>query len=457
MVSLPMFNMRGFIARNIGLGLNDLLKGYRVQDYLRTYQSHLHLEKHQIEIIQLEKYIKMIAHAYNHSPFYHNRIKELGGLPGDFKTLDDIKKIPPLSRIDIQNNWKEIIPENYPIEKLHKGSSSGSTGQPVFYFQDNNAASANDAALYICWSLAGWKLGMKGIHIWGNPSTVKNEWKRTSSKIKSLIFNHKKFPAYQLTDKNKLKALAENIQTDGYDFIDGYTNSIYLLAEFIISQDLRLKKPLKMVLTTAENLHDYQRNAIESVLGPVFDLYGCGEIHGIANECRLCGKYHVIDTHVCLDYGDIVDEFENRPLIITDLDNFSFPLIRYLNGDIGKPAKSKNNCSIPFSSMDTISGRQSDIIRLPDGGTLSVPSFFGSMLLKKVKGITRYQIIKDKIDHLTINFVTDNEFNDMDLDIVRDALGDYLSDKIFWDINIVDDIPFSETGKFKIVIDNTKR
>jgi phenylacetate-CoA ligase len=449
--------MRGFISKNFGLLLNDLLKGYNIQDYLRTYKKHLKLGKREVENIQFEKYLKIIDHAYNHTIFYNKKLKDLGAFPADFKTLADFNKIPPLTRIDLQNNWKEIIADNYNLKDLHKGSSSGSTGQPVFYFQDNKASSANDAALYLCWSLAGWKLGMKGLHIWGNPSTVKNEWKRKSSKLKDLIFNYNKFPAYELTDKNKLKVLAENIISAKYDFIDGYTNSIYVLADYMIRNHLKLDKPLKMVLPTAENLHEYQRKTIESVFAPVYDLYGCGEIQGIANECRICGKYHVIDTHVCMEYGDIVDEFDNRSLIITDLDNFAFPLIRYLNGDIGKPANVESECKIPFSCMDSLSGRQSDIIVLPGGGTLSVPSFFGSMLLKKVKGITKYQIIKDRPDHLTIYFVTNDEFKNADIEIIKESLNDYLSDKILWDLNIVDDIPISETGKFKLVIDNTQK
>lgn len=85
-----------------------------------------------------------------------------------------------------------------------------------------------------------------------------------------------------------------------------------------------------------------------------------------------------------------------------------------------------------------------------------MPSFFGSMLLKKVNGITKYQIEKDKPDHLLIRFVVRDEFTEKDQQVIKDSLNIYLADKIKWDLAIVDEIPVSKTGKFKLVVDNTK-
>ena len=105
--------------------------------------------------------------------------------------------------------------------------------------------------------------------------------------------------------------------------------------------------------------------------------------------------------------------------------------------------------------MHKVSGRQLDIIKLPKGGTLSVPSFFGSMLLKKIKGIKHYQIIREEIDLLTILLVKSSEFSETDLNVINTALHDYLNGKINYRINFVDKINMSQTGKFKLLIDKT--
>lgn len=445
-----------WLAHKTGFWFNDLLKGFSVGNDLRTFTGHLKLDPETIQDIQFRKFKALLAYAWDKSPFYQQRLKAINAVPEDFQRLNQIGLIPPLSRIDLQNHWKEIIPIGIDSNKLKKGSSSGSTGVPVVYFKDNGSTSAGQAALYLCWSLSGWKLGMKGLHIWGNPSTVNKEWKRLSSRMKARFLSHYKFPAYQLTNPEKIRELAELVEKEKFDFIDGYTNSIYILADYVKNSQGSLKNKLKMVLTTAENLQEYQRHTIEEALGPVYDLYGCSEINGIAGECKICGKYHVMDTHVILEYGRVMDEFQNQELIITDLDNFAFPLIRYQNNDLGKPFTGEKSCSIPFSRLEQVSGRQSDILTLPDGGTLSVPSFFGSMLLKKINGIIKYQIEKDQPDHLLIKFVVNTSFTEKDREVVKKSMDQYLGERIKWDIAVVDDIPVSQTGKFKLVIDSTK-
>ena len=208
---------------------------------------------------------------------------------------------------------------------------------------------------------------------------------------------------------------------------------------------------------TGENLLDYQRDLIEEVLGPVTDMYGCGEINGIANECDQCGQYHTIDPHVFVEFGNIVDKQGACELIITDLDNYGFPLIRYKNGDLALPSfEQPQNCYIPFSTFKKVVGRQSDIIQLPDGGVLSVPSFFGSMLLKQVTGIKQYQIVRTSDRHLEIRFVLNSNFTKENRLIIEKSLKDYLKDKMTWNIKIVSSIPVSKTGKFKLLIDTVE-
>jgi phenylacetate-CoA ligase len=444
------------IVEFTGFRINDFFKGYSVdKNYREFLKQASQLSKSDIDSIKLAKFQKLISFAYSNTSFYNERLKSIGAFPEDFTNLDDIAKIPELKREDLQNHWRDIIPKKLDVNSLNKGSSSGSTGVPVVYFKNNESSSLGQAAGYACWSFAGWSLGMKGLHIWGNPTTVNNEWNRLSSKLKAWYLNHHKFPAYQLTQSGMLEKLYNQVLNGKYEFIDGYTNSIYLFAEYVKANYGSLKPHLKMVLTTAENLHDYQRKLIEESLGPVYDLYGCSEINGIAGECKICGKYHIIDTHVLLEFGKEVDEFKNQELIITDLDNYAFPLIRYKNNDLGKPYMGSSSCSIPFSRMEHVSGRQSDIIKLPDGGSLSVPSFFGSMLLKKVNGIRKYQIEKDKFDHLNINFVVNSEFSTKDMELIRLSLNDYIGSRIKWDINIVDTIQAAPNGKYKLVIDNT--
>lgn len=440
----------------LSLFLFDILKKRKTLRFLNEFEKTKNLSKEELQNYQLSKLKRLLQHVEENVPFYQKRFKEANFAAKNINDLKDLKKIPPLTRSDLQNHWNEMVPQNYDIQKLSKGSSSGSTGLPVTYFKDDMANSAGQAAGILGWTLSGWKMNLKGLHIWGNPSTVNNEWKRTSSRLKAKFFRHHKFPAYKLTDEKNFRALYDLINKEQYDFIDGYTNAIYLFANYLENNNLKLKVPVKYALTTAENLQDYQRSAIEKNIAPVFDNYGCSEINGIANECNQCNSYHIIDPHVYVEFGDKVDELSSRELLITDLDNFAFPLIRYKNDDLGIPKEGHHDCNIPFTQMKNVSGRQSDIIKLKDGGSLSVPSFFGSMLLKQISGLKQYQIERISEDLLHVNFVKSKDFSEKDFERIESALDEYLENKIQYKIRFVDHIEASATGKFKLLIDRTK-
>lgn len=446
--------LREIFTKSIAIPLIDLAQKTTIKKQLDTYNSFLYKDKSYVKGFQLKKLKALLIHAYQNVPFYTRKFDSVGFKVESFSKLSDLEKIPPLTRIEIQNNFNDLCANNIDIKNCSKGSSSGSTGEPVNYLHDSLARSAGTAANYFGWSLSGWQIGKKGLHIWGNPRVVNVEWKRFSSKLKTHFLRHYKYPAYKLTDEHQFKELVIKIKKGNYSFIDGYTNAIYLLAQYAKENNIEIPR-LKYVLTTAENLQDYQRKLISETLGPVYDGYGCGEINGIAFQCKYCAEYHIIDPHVVVEYSkNRTGNDGSNPLYITDLDNYAMPLIRYMNGDMGIPSTKK--CQVPLSSLKSISGRSSDIIEIPGGGNLVVPSFFGSMLLKQVKGIKQYQIEKTSKRKIIINLVIDKNYNTDDEIIIKESLMEYLQNKLEWEIIYKVRIPVSKTGKFKLFIDRTK-
>ena len=447
---------RVLLARAVGLPVFDILKGYMVREEYRQFKTLISGTVKSISRYQLIRLRELLIHAYESTIFYHDRMIRTGFDPYSISSADDLKKLPVLTRSDLQNDWKLMISDKHDHRKLDKGSSSGSTGVPVVFFQDNNAISSGLAANMVGWELSGWQFGYKGLHMWGNPATVNEEWRKWGSRAKAVLFSQYKYPAYQLTDKRQFDILADRLIKGNFDFIDGYTNTIYLLSVHLRDRDMKLPQKLKMVLTTAENLLDHQRRSIEENLGPVYDTYGCSEINAIAYECRLCREYHIMEPHVFVEFGEEAIENGVRDLIITDLDNFAFPLIRYKNDDLAVvSATPAGSCSVPLKHLSRIAGRQSDIIRLPGGGTLSVPSFFGSMLLKKINGIKQYQVVLERSNLLTLLMVVGSEFTGEDRAILNKAVDEYLNHRIEYRIKFVEAIMPSASGKHRLLIDNS--
>ncbi len=433
--------------------LIDILKGQKVTYYFKEFYDTLKFTSSQVQNYQLEKLKKLLIYSYENTEFYKKRFDNSNFNPYEFKDINELKIIPVLTREDIQQNIDIMLSSNIDKSCYH-GSSSGSTGTPVHYYHDKNGSSAGKAALYIGWKLSGWKQSDKGLHIWGNPSVVNKEWKRMSSILKAKLTRQHKFPAYKITNNGQMDILYKKVIANKYDYLDGYTNAIYQFAEYL-KESKKNVPTVKYVITTGETLHDYQRLVIENYIGPVYDMYGCGEINGIANQCKLCGEYHIIDPHVIVEFSEKPIYGNSFSLYVTDLDNYIMPLIRYQNGDVAKKSNN-NNCKIPFKTLERVEGRESDIIHLPAGGILSVPSFFGSVLLKEITSISQYQIVRNKPDLLTINLVISKTLDDFENKKIERNLKEYLGGKIDWEIKIVDKILPAKNGKYKLLIDNTR-
>jgi phenylacetate-CoA ligase len=434
-----------------------MLKKHRVKKYFDLFRESLSWSRDKVEAYQLRCIRLLSEHAYKHAPFYKKRFDEAGFNYENIKYLDDLKKIPPLTRKDIQENIKHLVSDSFDLNKCYKGSSSGSTGEPVVYYQDNAGSSANNAAIYFGWSLTGWQFGEKQLTLWGNPTTTNVDWARTSSKIKSRFFNEVKFPAYKLNTKENMDLLFNNVISNKCEFIYGYTNAIYLFAEYL-SQNNLSAPCIKRVITTGENLQDFQRDLIEKTLCKVYDDYGCSEISGISINTIFDKFYSVLDPHVYVEYSNFTDvNSEQKKLLITDLHNKVFPFIRYENGDLGIPMTKKDfkDNEPKFSKMLSVEGRISDIITLPGGGNLVVPSFFGSRLLKQINGVKQYQVTKVKENKIILNLVINSDFSEDDKFKIEENMKEYLPKELQYDIVFNSNIQISKTGKFKILVDQT--
>jgi len=444
------------LASTISLPLLDLAKGTSVSKYHHLFQKTLTWSKAEIAAYQLRKLKQIVAHAQSEIPFYKENFANSGVNADTLQSLEDLKKFPYLERDDIQYRLPQLTPVGADLSGIYRGSSSGSTGKPISYYIGKNSQSAGRAGIYLGWELAGWKLGTKGIHIWGNPRVVKEQWTKRSSKFKDFMFNHHKYPAYKLTEGKEFDVLITHLQKENYHFIDGYTTAIYLLANYIQQHNVPIKK-YAYILTTAETLQDYQRDIIDRNLGKVYDLYGCSEIEGIAHECRLCGNYHVIDPRVIVELDkENPNQDGSCPIIVTELDNTVMPFIRYKIGDLAVPVE-HNDCSIPFTALKRISGRVSDIISVPGGGNLVVASFFGAALLKKLeKKINQYQVIKVSEDKIILKLAITEKFGPADEAVINEYLAEYLKGKINHQIETVSEIPPAANGKFKLLVDQTK-
>lgn len=379
-----------YIYPQILLWLLDVFQNTTARKYYNFYRSTLTWSREEIKQYQFARMKDLLKYAQNNVPYYRSLFDNSSFNIDKMNSILDIREIPPLTRNDIQNNTDELVTSQLSKDQLYKSSSSGTTGIPITYYEDKRGISAGVAAGYFAYSLSGWQPGDKSLHIWGNPTSVEH-WKKVSSTLKRILKNQTNIASTEFNDPENLKRLYDYVYKNNFTSIDGYTTAIYELARFIDSNKL-LKLSSKFVFTTAENLTEIQKEVIQNNIGPVSDLYGCGEINGIAIQPINEDKYFIIEPHVYVEVEENVGTYKN--ILVTDLDNYSMPLIRYKVGDLIDGLDEPDEKQIlKYSYFKRVLGRDSDIIDLPNGKKILPVNIVGGTLFRKIGGVLKHKVV----------------------------------------------------------------
>ena len=156
-----------------------------------------------------------------------------------------------------------------------------------------------------------------------------------------------------------------------------------------------------------------------------------------------------------MEAGKEAANSKSGQLVITDLHNYGFPLIRYVNGDkatLGNQAEC--GCGSPLPLMQSVDGRKLDVIRTPGGRILSGEFF--PHLLKDFKQIKQFQVIQNAINEIEIKLVLNSAEtgNDAEIDKIQQLIQKSVGHEVMVNILIVEKIDLTISGKLRVVISN---
>lgn len=406
----------------------------------------------EIKIIQQIKLNNLINHAYNNVPYYQLMLKDY------FTDHNEFRKIPILTKDAINSNFDKLIATNLPISRFKKNSTSGSTGLAMKFYSDNKTDIYRHACAYRSNSWTGWRFGEPTVILWGAPSDV-SRFSGIKSKIvnSSIFLNTTIFSSFDMKEIDMEKYI-QRINEIKPTLIVGYPSSLSILSDFIKRNRLKVWKP-KGIVTGGETLLNFQKNNIEQTFGVrVFNRYGCRDVGHIASECEQHNGLHISSDHVLVE---VLDEKGNpcKPgelgeIIVTDLDNFVFPFIRYKIGDVGSIDQRICSCGRTLPLLKSVEGRSFDIIVGTNGNKVS-GNFF-TLLRYEIQGITKFQVIQETKKKISISIVTDEKFDDNNkhkiIHLIKNKIGDDMEIKI----KIVDNIPTTVSGKHRWIISKIK-
>ena len=435
--------MKKFIAKNIGYPFQDLVKGTNI---LKTYEFLLETQKWDISKLkayQLDKLIRIIDHSYNNIPYYRDLFNSINLKPNDIKSFDDMHKIPILTKQIARENYQKLLWPNRNKLKLKTGKTGGTTGVPLNIIKDTQTRSFTWGSYYRWYNWIGIEIGDPVLTLWGSPTVLNQPTKQIiKSKIGQLISNNLKVNSFKMNQSN-LHSILNEINDFKPKLIKGYLSALLQFADFIEEGGGIIQFQPTAISSTTETLLKPYKEYLERVFNAkMYDQYGCGECGGIAYECGSQQGLHITMEHVYIEIlnpDNTNAQFNKGKLILTDLDNYAMPFIRYQNGDIARVSEKKCKCGIEHTLLDSIEGRSADTIILKDGSQVH-GVFFTDILyeLKSTEGkkMIRFQVYQNESGKIDFRIESEQPLNN-----------DFLTELHFATLRFFNEVKISVVGK----------
>lgn len=426
------------------LYLIEYIRGEKLYSYLKELENNLSLSKQELETLQKDKLKKLLNHTMANNSYYREKYK-------NYDVFGSFEALPVLTKNELRDNYKRILSDNIKT-KLDLVETSGSTGIPLQFYRDRVVFGYTLASLYRAHRWWGIDVGCKEAMLWGVPVAFK---KRFKARIRDLLLNRFRENDYDINPKT-LMAFWNSIKTKKPDYLFGYSSMVYEFALFLKQNNICLQEiKLKAVICTAEKLNLHQREVIENVFCcKAISEYGSTETGIISYQCK-SGSNHISDDCV---YLEIVDE-NNIPVpsgqtgrvLVTVLNSYSSPIIRYDLGDLASKSDALCSCGLNLSILGEIEGRTSDIVLCPNGEVYHSIIFYYILkeLTEKTGGIKQFKVHQRKINELDFYIVKNNDFSEATERFLRDQIKIKLGEAMKLNIVYLDQIKRKMSGKLK--------
>ena len=380
--------------------------------------------------LQSEKLVKQVKHVYESVPYYKNLMDEKGVKPEDIKGIEDLHKLPFLTKADLRDAYPYGLLAKPLDDCVRIQSTSGTTGRRVvaFYTQHDidlwedccarAIVAAGGTKKDVCQVAYGYGLFTGGPGLNGGSHkvgclTLPMSSGNTERQIQfmtdlnaTILCCTPSYAAY----------IGESLKEQGYK-----------------PEDI----PLKAGIFGAEPWTEEMRRGIEATLGiKAYDIYGLTETTGpgVSFECSEQTGMHINEDHFLAeiidpDTGEVLPEGSKGELVFTSLDKEAFPLLRYRTRDICILSREKCSCGRTLIKMAKPMGRTDDMLIIR--GVNVFPSQIETVLLKEGYE-PNYQIIVDRVNN--------NDTFEVNVEMTPDKFTDKVSDILAMEKSLADAI-----------------
>ena len=419
-----------------------------------------------------KRLIPLLRHAAQNVPFYRETYRQLGLGPTDLRQIEDLKRLPIVTKADhCCYPAADFLADNIPAYRRISDATSGSTGPRFEFYLDREAGPilmANHT-----FSDAWYGLGpidrsvrvrvprpptnpIKG----SEPITARIR-RVVSSSIRSTYesWTQEQISAWEVGSE-WAESIYRRMESHQPEFVTGYTSAIASIADELLKRKLRLSHRVRGVITEAEPLTPSRIKLIGDYFkAPIGSRLGIRELGGyLALSCpEVSNQFHVLTDHVIAEIvredGTPARPGESGRLIVTDLNNYAMPFIRYDSGDLAIADDELCDCGRGFPVIKQIVGRSSECLRTPAGKLISPVSLSHYLALYHDYGsvIRHYQLVGENDGHLRLLVVPAPKFNSETQIRLESDLIQLLGHDMPVVVEIVPEISCEQSGKRPII------
>jgi phenylacetate-CoA ligase len=419
------------------------------------WQSH-----EELRALQQRELERLLAHCWHHNRFHRERMAAAGLEPGTLRSVDDLARLPLLTKDSIRAAGATIRSDAPPFAAVKK-ATSGSTGDAFAFEYNAESRSWRDVTRIRAYTWAGCPIGARSLHYWGQ-RVIDSTWKQKAKAAVDHALKREHYVDSTARGDGDLARAVETIRRLRPDAIVTFPQAGADLARFVVREGLRRDWGRIPVICGGERVFDTDRAVLDDVFGPVFETYGGRETMLIGAECEVHDGLHVAMDNIIAEI--VVVEPDGRvraaapgetgEVALTDLHNFAMPFIRYLNGDRAmQRADERCACGRGLHRIGPVDGRVADT--LFDGHGNRVGGLVFEFLFREMIEVARQiQVVQAKDRSVVVKLVLNQRGGALSpamQTMVQGVFDRYLP-AVPFRTEIVDDIPLTSAGKRRLVV-----
>jgi phenylacetate-CoA ligase len=389
----------------------------------------------------------MLDHAYRTVPYYRNAWKGLGLEGYPIRCFADLERLPIIGKAEIQADPQAFISDTADRSNLLEMHTSGSTGLPLKIYYgaaDDDYSKVNNLRSFL---EVGYRYGDNFVTI-SDP-----DWTEGRYGGKKGISIQRRLNLFYPIDVNMrltAGAIVDELESIGRcDVLYGYPSSIRLVAQEVRRRPGTSVRP-RIVVSNGENLDPVTRDYIDETFATkMYNFYTTEESKRIAWECDRHQGMHLDVESVALELtrdGRQVPDGEMGSVQITNLFNFTMPLIRYRQGDVASKDPDPCPCGRGAPLLRSLEGRVDSFVVNADGKLFS-PQVFWS-IFRHYSSVSQFFITQDQPDKLSIQVALAYEEDRSDLAEIMGKITTMMGPNTRTELKIG---PVHTTGKRKAV------